>query len=483
MAYTHYERLTALDASFLGIEDETAHMHVGSVSIFEAGPLLRDGALDVERFRRMVESTIHEMPRYRQRLAWTPLTRHPVWVDDDRFNLHYHLRHVSLPPGGDERQLKRLAGRIWSQKLDRHKPLWETWLVEGLAGDRFAVIGKTHHCMLDGVGGAELMSKTMDRSPDGALHEPVPYVPRPAPSGAALLRAEVERRVDEGFAVGRGVQRVLRHPLDSLRSARENAEAMGEAVRAGLHRASPTPLNGPIGPHRRFDWLRMSLDDVKEIKNALGGTVNDVVLALASGALRRLLQQRGERVEGLDFRAMIPVNVRRVDDDHDPLHNRVAMQIARLPLEVADPVERLARVVDVTGEMKRGHQAEGVETIEAIGDFVAQNMVTQIARLVARTRPFNITITNVPGPPFTGYLLGAPLRELYGLVPLYRDQALGMAILSYDGGLFWGLNADWDALPDLHSVVEFLAEEYDALRKRAVPESPDPVPPVESPDR
>ncbi len=469
MAYRHYERLSALDTSFLGIEDETAHMHVGSVAIFEAKPLQRDGALDGARFRQMVESTLHKTPRYRQKLAWTPLTGHPVWVDDDRFNLDYHIRHVSLPPPGAERQLKRLAGRIMSQKLDRHKPLWETWLVEGLDGDRFAVINKSHHCMIDGVGSVELMSENMGASPDGTLHEPLPFVPRPAPTRADLLRAEVERRVDEGLVVARGVRRALRSPLETLRSARENAEAIGEAVRAGLRPASPTPLNCPIGPHRRFDWLRMSLDEVKEIKNALGGTVNDVVLALASGAVRRFLRQRGERVEGLEFRAMIPVNVRR-KEGADSYGNRVSMTVARLPLEVADPCERLARVVEITRELKRGHQVQGIETIEAVGDFIAPNLVTQMARLSARTRPFNMTITNVPGPQFTAYVLGAPMREIYALVPLYRDQALGMAIFSYDGGLFWGLNADWDAMPDLHSVVEYLGIEYEALRKRATPE-------------
>jgi len=472
MAYKHCERLSALDASFLGIEDEAAHMHVGSVSIFEAKPLQRDGALDVARIRQLIESTIHLTPRSRQKLAWTPLGRHPVWIDDDRFNLDYHIRHVCLPPGGEERALKRLAGRVMSQKLDRHKPLWEMWLVEGLEGDRFAVINKNHHCMVDGVGGAETMAETMAAEPNSTLREPLPYVPRPAPSQAELLRAELERRVDDGFAVGRGVANALRHPFETVRDVRNTLEAVGEAVSAGMRPASATPLNCEIGPHRRFDWLRMSLDEVREIKNNLGGTVNDVVLALAAGALRRFLRQRGENVEDLEFRAMIPVNIRRKDDTTH-LGNRVAMTTARLPLEVADPRERLARVVEITSELKAGHQAEGIEAIEEVGDFIAPQLMTQVARLAARMRPFNITITNIPGPPFTVYMLGAPLRELYGLVPLYRDQALGMAIFSYDGGLFWGLNADWDAVPDLHEVVEGLGVEYEALRKQAIPEAPE----------
>jgi WS/DGAT/MGAT family acyltransferase len=467
MAYTHYERLSALDASFLGLEDESSHMHVGSVSVFEAAPLEREGSLDVERIRQLVEGNLHKTPRYRQKLMWTPLTQHPVWVDDDRFNFSYHLRHVSLPPPGSERQLKRLAGRVMSQKLDLHKPLWELWLVEGLEGGRFATINKTHHCMIDGVSSAEMLSETMGTSPDGTLPEPHPFVPRPAPSPSHLLRAEVGRRVDESLSLVRSVGRALGRPSESVRGLRDSTEAVAEAVRAGLRPASATPLNCAIGPHRRFDWLRMPLEEIKEIKNELGGTINDVVLALASGALRRFLVGRGGSVGGLDFRAMLPVNVRGPEDAGHG--NRVAMMVARLPLEVADPGERLAAVTEITTELKQSRQAEGVETIEQVGDFVAPNLMIQVARLAARARPFNMTITNVPGPQYTLYMLAAPLREVYGLVPLYRDQALGMVLFSYDGGLFWGLNADWDAVPDLHDVVDALALEFDALRKRAVP--------------
>jgi diacylglycerol O-acyltransferase len=467
MAYAHFERLSALDSSFLGLEDESSHMHVGSVSIFESAPLEREGSLDVERLRQLIEGNLHKTPRYRQKLMWTLLTHHPVWVDDDRFNFTYHFRHVSLPPPGEERQLKRLAGRIMSQKLDRHKPLWELWLVEGLTGGRCAVINKVHHCMIDGVSSAEMLAETMTTSPDGTLPEPHPFVPRPAPSPARLLGTEIERRASESLSLVGDMGRAVGRPRDSLRSLRDSTEAIAEVVRAGLRPASATPLNCAIGPHRRFDWLRMPLAEIKEIKNELGGTINDVVLALASGALRRFLLRRGARIEGLDFRAMLPVNVRGPEDAG--YGNRVAMMVARLPLEVVEPAERLAAVTEITTELKQSHQAEGVDTIEQVGDFVAPNLMIQIARLAARARPFNMTITNVPGPQHTLYMLGAPLREVYGLVPLYRDQALGMGLFSYDGGLFWGLNADWDAVPDLHDVVDALVLEFDALRKRTAP--------------
>ena len=465
MTRSHYERLSAVDASFLAIEDENVPMHVGAVAVFEAGPLARpEGGIDIERIRALVESML--VPRYRQRIARVPMTDHPVWVDDPRFNLHYHLRHTSLPAPGDERLLKRLAGHVMSLPLDRSKPLWELWVVEGLSGGRFAVITKTHHCMIDGVGTAELMAASMATRPDAAPAKRRRWRPRPAPSSADLVLGELRRALAGSAAAVRAAPQGLIRPRDSARSIGAALAGVVEALAAGLHSASPTPLNVAFGPHRRFDWLRFRLDDVKEVKKRLGGTVNDVVLATASGALRRFLRARGEDVERLDFRAMLPVNL-RTEQEAGAFGNRVAMLAARLPLGERDPRKRLEHVIETTRELKASRQARGIEVMEEISDLGLTSLFVQFARLTALTRPFNVVITNVPGPQLQAYLLGAPLCEAYPLVPLYRNQALGIALFSYNGSLFWGLNADWDALPDLHDLVEALAVEFEALRKVA----------------
>lgn len=465
MAYAHYERLSALDAAFLEVEDENAPLHVGAVSVFDPGPLSQpDGGFDIDRFRRFVESVLE--PRYRQRIERIPLTGDPIWVDDPRFNLHYHVRHLSLPRPGDERLLKRLAGHVLSLPLDHRRPLWELWVVEGLQENRFAVVTKAHHCMVDGVGSADLMTASMQLTPDATVREPKPWVPRPAPGPLDLALGELSRRAGQGASAFGALRAAALHPLRTASGLRDVATGLGEAFGASLHRTSPTPLNGSIGPHRRFDWLRYELADVKAVKNRLGGTVNDVVLANVAGALRHFLALRGEDVARLDFRAMVPVNVRR-KEEAGRLGNRVSTLAVPLPLDEPDPRRRLARVVETTSALKSSHQAEGVETIEEISEWGLTRLFTQLSRLAALSRPFNVVVTNVPGPQLRAYLLGCPLRAAYPLVPLYKNQALGIALFSYDGGLFWGLNADWDALPDLHDLAEALREDFEALRKVA----------------
>ena len=463
VATPHYERLSALDATFLEIEDDSAPMHVGAVAIFNVGPLTRsEGGVDIDRIRALVEAKL--VPRYRQRLARIPLTNHPVWVDDPHFNLNYHLRHLSLPAPGDERSLKRLAGHVMSLPLDRNKPLWELWVVEGIAGNRFAIMTKTHHCMIDGVGGAELMTSSMSTSPEVTVPRPKRWRPRPAPAFFDLVLGEMRRTVGVGLTALRRARHAVVAPGRTARSTRDALVGVGEALASGFHRASPTSLNVAIGPHRRFDWLRLDLRDVKEVKNKLGGTVNDVVLATTSGALRRFLRRRGEDVARLDFRAMIPVNI-RAKSEAGAFGNRVATVAARLPLDERDPRKRLERVIETTRELKSSKQAQGVQILEETSELGLRTIFVQFARLASLIRPFNVVVTNIPGPQFQVYLLGAPLLEVYPLVPLYRNQALGIALFSYNGSLFWGLNADWDAVPDLHDLVENLAAEFGALRK------------------
>ncbi|MDJ0865746.1 MAG: wax ester/triacylglycerol synthase family O-acyltransferase [Myxococcota bacterium] len=469
MAYTHYDRLSALDASFLDLEDENVNMHVASVGIFDAGPLTGpDGALDFERLRAMAGPTLTRSPRFRQRLAQIPLLDHPVWIDDERFNLDYHLRHTALPEPGTERQLKRLAGRILSQKLDRGKPLWEMWFVEGLEGDRFAVISKVHHCMIDGVSGVELLGSLMDPGPEpGAGREEIAshrWLPRPAPGGARLLLDELGRRASLPFALARGAREAVRHPQRSFETAREAVSSVGEMLGAGLDGASPTPLNVGIGPHRRFDWLRIDMEAIKQVRERMGGTLNDVVLCVVAGALRGFLEGRGMRVDDLDLRAQVPVNV-RASDQRRKLGNRVAMMLARLPVDEPDLQTRFERVVRTTSELKRSHQVHGGELVEELGDRVGKELLTSLVRLGARGLGFNLTVTNVPGPRFPVYMLGARMLAIYPVVPLFVNQGVGIALFSYDDGLYWGLNADWEAVPDLHDLASALETEFELLRK------------------
>jgi diacylglycerol O-acyltransferase len=466
VAYTHYERLSALDASFLAIETESSPMHVGALAVFGPGSLTRtEGGLDIDRFRRFVESVLH--PRYRQRVARMPLTGAPIWVDDPNFNLHYHVRHLGLPHPGDERLLKRLAGHVLSLPLDRNRPLWELWVVEGLEQGGFAVITKTHHCMIDGVGSADLLSASMQLEPGASgAHEPRPWLPRAAPGPLELLWGELQRRAGDGAAALGAAREAVLHPRRAFGALSGALAGIGDALGASMHRTSPTPLNVAIGPHRRFDWLRQDLADVKAVKNQLGGTVNDVVLANVAGALRRFLAQRGEDVDALDFRAMVPVNIRAASEA-GKMGNRVVTTAVQLPLDESEPRARLERVVERMGRLKASRQAAGMEAIEEISDWGLSGLFLQLARLAALTRPFNLVVTNVPGPQLHAYMLGSSLEEVYPLVPLFQNQALGIALFSYDGSLFWGLNADWDALPDLHDLVGHLAADFEALRKAA----------------
>jgi WS/DGAT/MGAT family acyltransferase len=465
MADSHYERLTAVDAAFLAIEDENSPMHVGAVAVFEAGPLsLPEGGVDIDRFRSFVEAVLQ--PRYRQRLARMPVSQRPIWVDDPHFNLHYHVRHVSLPHPGDERQLKRLAGHVFSLPLDRSKPLWELWLVEGLAGNRFAVITKAHHCMVDGIASADLLTSTMSLTPDPAVPESLPWRARPAPGPLDLALGEAARGARNGRVALRALGDAALHPLRALDSLRDAVVGLGEAVAASSHRTSETLLNTQIGPHRRFDWLRYDLAHVKQVKNRLGGTVNDVVLANAAGGLRRFLSERGEKVAELDFRAMVPVNIRS-RDEKGVMGNRVATLAVPLPIDEPDPRQRLARVIETTRQAKGSKLVRGMTLIEQISEWGLDAIFTQLARQTALTRPFNVVVTNIPGPQVKAYLLGAPLVAAYPLVPLYKNQALGIALFSYCGGLFWGFNADWDLLPDLHYLVDAVASDFEELRKAA----------------
>jgi WS/DGAT/MGAT family acyltransferase len=459
-----YERLSALDASFLELEDDSCHMHVCAVLLLEPGPLgTPDGGVDAGRIRDYIESRLHLIPRYRQKLAYTPIEQHPVWVDDESFNLFYHIRHTSLPKPGDERQLKRLCGRLFSQKLDHTKPLWELWIIEGLASGRFALVSRMHHCMVDGLAGVDLLSVILSPSPALGLEPVAPWQPRPAPSDVEFVAGEVWRRTKTAFGLVGATARAAAAPLGTARALWDRATGVVETLAGGLSPASATPLNPTrIGSHRRFDWVRFELPEVKAVRAALGGTVNDVVLATAAGALRRFLQRRGSPTADLDFRALVPVSVRS-KGEHGELGNKIAQVIAHLPVDEADPRARLEAVIDETGKVKRSRQVLASELFEELSDWTATGVLTTLLRLSTQQRSYNVIVTNVPGPQVPLFLLGAPLCDAFPMAPLFANQALGFAIFSYAGGLDWGLNADRDLVPDLHDVVDDLRASFAEL--------------------
>jgi len=470
MASSCFERLSAVDAAFLAVEDECTHMHIGGVSIFEPGPLgLEGGGVDIERIRHLVEVQLHKTPRFRQKIAYAPLTGAPGWVDDRSFHLDYHLRHTSLPHPGGVAQLARLASRVMSQRLDRRRPLWEFWVVEGLEENRFALISKFHHCMADGISGVDLAGAMMGKSPDFRPGPAKGWVPRPAPTTRELLEGELRHRAGAVLDLARsgagpGPAAAEATPGDSLPARLRKA---GSALAAAVEPAPTTPLNVEIGPNRRFAWWRVGLDVLGGIREATGGKLNDVVLAIVSGAVRAFLQRRGFPVTGLDFRVMVPVSV-RTRDEQGQLGNRVSQLLVHLPLEAEEPLERMRLVRERTAELKKSGQAEGGRTLTALFELLPPRLAQPLQRAAARRSFGNMVVTNVPGAPFTAYLLGARLLESYPLVPLAAKQALNIAVLSYDGFLNWGINADYDAIPDVDDFVALLAEEAEGLAKAAM---------------
>jgi diacylglycerol O-acyltransferase len=441
------DRLSGLDSSFLHLEHGSAHMHVGSCLVFEGAPPA------YEELVRQVESRLHLVPRYRQRLAFVPFEQgRPVWVDDPHFNAGYHIRDTALPRPGGEAELKRLSARLFSQALDRDKPLWEIWLVHGMGGDRFALIAKTHHALVDGVSGVDISTVLFDTSPDPMpVPEAEPWIPRPIPSDTQLLADALLERATVPGEVVRGVRALVRGPRQVLGAVRDNLTAIGALAGAGAG-APPSPLNVPIGPHRRFTWVEADLGRFKAIKGELGGTVNDVVLSAVTLALGSFLRRRGELTEELELRAMVPVSV-RADAERGALGNRVATMYAPLPVGIEDPVEAFARIHAAMADLKDSGQAVGAQVLTELAGFAPPTVMAQAARLQSRQRFFNLVVTNVPGPQFPLYAHGRRLLAMYPQVPLTNNTALGIAIMSYDGKLFFGLLGDFDALPDIEELA------------------------------
>jgi diacylglycerol O-acyltransferase / wax synthase len=457
-AQEHMERLSATDASFLAGEKESSHMHVGAVMIFEGPPP------DHEETLEHIESRLHLVPRYRQKLAVPRFEMgRPLWVDDPSFNLDYHVRHTALASPGGLEQLRLLTARIFSQRLDRSKPLWECWFVQGLEDDRFAIISKAHHALVDGLSGVDLVTVLFDLSPVPPERAHVrKWTPRPEPSQVELIAEGVKGLIRRPFELGRGALGAALHPEHTVRRVRNAAEGFGEVAWAGLNPAPETPLNVPIGSHRRIVWVETELDQFKTIKNSLGGSVNDVVLAVTSGALGRWLRTRGVRTEGLELRAQVPVSIRS-DDEHDRLGNRITVMRAPLPVYARDPIERLRIVRESMQGLKESKQALAAKMLVELEDFAPPTILSMAARTHWSTRLFNMIVTNVPGPQFPIYLLGRELLELVPVAFLPDNYALTIAAMSYNGKLVFSLLGDYDAMPDIDLVGEYMQESLQEL--------------------
>jgi len=453
MPQQHLDRLTSIDASFLHQEGRASHMHIGAVLLFE-GP-----APKFEDYLDHVRARLHLVPRYRQKLATPPLEAgRPLWVDDPSFNLEYHVRHTALPAPGTEQGLFLLVSRIASQQLDRAKPLWENWLVEGLDDGRFALIMKTHHSLVDGVAGVDLASVLFDverepAAPDEALE---PWRPRTEPSDTELVVAGVRGMVNTTAELVVRALAAAARPGTSLGLLRDAIEGVGEIVWAGLNPAPQTPLNVEIGPHRRYAVVHQQLADYKEVKDAFGGTVNDVVLAVVSGALGDWLRSRGIRTEGLEMRALVPVSV-RTKAQRNTLGNQITAMRGPLPIYIEDPVTRLQFVRTAMDGLKESKQAEGAATLAAVNNLAPPTVLAQASRLNFSTRLFNLIVTNIPGPQRPLYVLGRKLEDLFPVAFLPEHHALAIAIMSYNGGLDFGLLGDYDALPDIDLVADGIA--------------------------
>ncbi|HEX4669674.1 MAG TPA: wax ester/triacylglycerol synthase family O-acyltransferase [Solirubrobacterales bacterium] len=453
------ERLTGLDSSFLHMERAGAHMHVASTIIFE-GP-----APSHQEFRDHIGSRLHLVPRFRQKLRFVPFDQgRPVWVDDPHLNLDYHVRQSALPAPGSEEQLRNLAARVFSQQLDRSKPLWELWLVEGLRDGRFAIVGKSHHALVDGVSGVDITTVLfdLDAEPQGSPSSAPPWLARPEPTDLKLLGDAWKERLTSPKEIARGVRATLRGPRQILRGVGATSKVLG----AGM--AAPSSVfNVEIGPHRRFAITQADLADLKRVKDAHGGTVNDVILSIVSGGIGKYLRARGHDTEGLELRALVPVSV-RADEDHGALGNRISAMMAPLPVWCEDPVERLAVVTGQMGDLKSSGQAVGAEILTKLTDFAPSTIASQAARLQPAQRFFNLVVTNVPGPQFPLYVLGRRMESIFPMVPLARRQALCVGIMSYNGQVNFGLIGDYDAMADLDSF----ALDLEAATAEAVASAP-----------
>ncbi len=453
----HLDRLTSVDAGFLHMEEGGAHMHIGALGVFSGRPP------SIEAFRAHIDARLPLLPRYRQRVQEMPFgTGRPLWVEDETFRLDYHVRHTALPVPGSQRELLNLVDRIIGQRLDRSKPLWEMWLVEGLqaadGAERWALVAKTHHAMIDGVSGVDLMTVLFDLTPDVQNAPPPAWTAAPTPGTVGLLTAGVHGLVRNVVDLARDGVGLALHPQDAVRTTVDKVGALAEATRPLIDAAPRTPLNRKPGPHRLLAIVETDLADYKLVKASSGGaTVNDVVLTAVAGALGTFLGRRGLSVDGVELRACVPVSL-RAEAKRGALGNEIAIMNAPLPVGIRDPRARLARVREAMEHLKSSKQAEGAKVLTSLENALPPAMLARASRLGFSSRLYNLLVTNVPGPQIPIYLLGAQLEELVPLAFLAPEHTLAIGIMSYHGHVTYGLIADADNVPDLERLAQDLRD-------------------------
>jgi WS/DGAT/MGAT family acyltransferase len=460
------DRMSTLDAEFLYVEDAAVQLHIGACAVFTGPPPA------FADFVAMTESKLPGVPRYRQIVRNVPFgLGRPVWIDDRHFNLHYHLRHTALPKPGDDTQLRALTSRVMAQTLDRRRPLWETWFVEGLEGGRWAVITKVHHAMVDGVSGTEMMKVLLDLEPAPDLAPVEPWAPEPEPTNARLAVDAMGGFVGDLTHTVLSLGSVLLHPDQLLETLRHDRDGLFAAAK-GFSGTQTGILAGSVGPHRRWGWAEASLDEIKEIKSELDGTVNDVVLAAITAGFRALLESRGEQVDSVTMRTFVPVSVRG-EDQHGQFNNKVSGLIADLPVGVADPVERLRLLSDQMTQLKASHGAELGEAVTSLGDLMLPAIMALGSRATIRVMgrlpqlSVGTITTNVPGPQVALYALGREMIAYYPYLPIAHGVPVGVAILSYNGRVAFGVTGDYDTVPDLDVLIHGIQDGVDELAKVA----------------
>jgi len=471
-----YERLTAADTVFLRIETPHEPQHVGSLSVLEGAPVRdADGRIRFEELRSHVDRRLQAVPRLRQRVMEVPYGQgRPVWVDDDQFDIDYHVRLTALPRPGDDEQLAALMSRVQALALDRRRPLWEMWFVDGIDGDRVGMIIKTHHALGDGIANVDLALALVDLEPDPPTErEPEPWTPRPAPSPNELLAASVR---DQLTRPGRMAQRAVNAARDpgSAISATWNVV---RAVTEFAAKPNPAPWNVPVSPHRRWTHASIPMEQVRHVRKRHGVKLNDVVLAACSGALRAFLidhqpdrigDDRGgsntdPTIDLNELTAMVPVSLRKHDQHGETLGNLVSMMLVELPVDEPDPVERLLRVQATTSELKADEGlVDGAHAVLDLADAFTP-VAAPLTRFVSRSIPMNLVITNVPGPPMPLYLCGARFERIYPYVEVIDNEGLTIAVVSYDDHLFFGLTGDRDVLADLDDLAAAIESSFTEL--------------------
>jgi WS/DGAT/MGAT family acyltransferase len=462
-----YERLSALDASFLHVEGPTTPMHVGAVSVFEGAPFFDErGRFRLEEVQARVAERLDHLPRFRRKVMEVPLGQgRPVWVDDPEFDITRHVELVVLPQPGSRELLLELCERRQMRLLDRRRPLWSLTFVGGLDDGNVAMVERVHHALVDGVSGVDAAAALLDLERDTPFREPSPWVPSPAPGPLPLLAASLWQRATEPVEVVRSARAAVRTPRRLLAEAGAVVESLFGLGGAGF--APATSLNTTtVGRRRVLLPVHRSLGGVRNAAHAAGGTVNDAVLACVAGGVRSLLEHRGERVADRTVRVLVPVSI-RADDEHLALGNRVTALVAALPIGVASPVGRLHAVRDEMHRLKAGHAALGTELLLDGADHLPPALNHLILRGLHQQPFVNLVVTNVPGPQCPLYFMGAQMLEAIPVVPLAGNLSLGFAVLSYDGSLQIALHADRDTCPDAHVVVEGMVASFDALEAAA----------------